>query len=373
MTRETLGIALRCGLFAGLALASSGYGAAAQDNNFYKGKKLTFLINFTPGGPTDFEGRLVARHIARHIPGAPVIIPRNMPGAGGVVGLNWLGKIAPRDGTVVGFLTGAASKATMGDPGIKVDILKMGFIASGPGTSVAYIRTDVAPGMKTPADILKATSFWAAGLSPESDKDVRIRMQLDMLGLTYKYISGYRGSAETRLALQRGEIQMTAESMPTYRASIEPGLIKPGTAIPLWYDPFDDGKSFSTPPEAAGIAAETFTSFYRRVKGEPPKGLIWDSYRVVNNVGTLFLRTILAPVGTPPAAIAALKDGLVKMQQDPVYKAEAVKAIRYVPRYVTDADMEAIFRKTIAPPREIRAFFRSYIEKGKSVNNRKKQ
>ncbi len=353
-----------------IAVAASS-SAIAQPNEFYKGKTVTFLINFTPGGPTDFEARLAARHIVKFLPGSPTIIPRNMPGGAGIVGLNWLGQAAPRDGTVVGFFTGAASKTTLGDPGIKVDVTKLGFVASGPGTSVAYIRKDVPPGINKPEDILKAKDFWAGGLTPEADKDVRIRMQLDMLGIPHKYISGFRGSAEARLALQRGEVHMTAESMPTYRASIEPNIIKTGEGIALWYDPYDDGKEFSTPPESQGIEAEHFPAFYKRVKGEYPSGELWEAFRVVNNVGTLFLRTIHLPQDSPPEAMAALKDGLMKMQDDAEFKAEAQKAMQYIPKYVTDKNTEEIFKRTMNPPTQIRAFLRDYIEKGQAANGRR--
>lgn len=57
---------------------------------FYQGKNITFLINFAAGGPTDIEGRIVARHLAKHIPGNPAVIVQNMPGAGGVTGINFL-------------------------------------------------------------------------------------------------------------------------------------------------------------------------------------------------------------------------------------------------------------------------------------------
>ncbi|MGE3245169.1 MAG: hypothetical protein AB7F96_04965 [Beijerinckiaceae bacterium] len=359
--------ALVCGL-----LTAAISGAGAQDGAFYKGKTLTFLINFTPGGPTDFEARLVARHVAKHIPGAPTIVSRNMPGAGGIIGLNWLGQVGPKDGSVMGFFTGAASKATMGDPGIKVDMTKMVLVANGPGTSVAYIRADVPPGIKKPADILKAKDFWAAGLSPESDKDVRIRMQFDLLGVPYKYISGYRGSAQTRLALQRNEIHMTAESMPTYRASIEPGIVNTGIGIPLWYDPFDDGKAFTTPDEAKGIPAQHFVAFYKSVKGKDPEGPLFEAFRVVNNVGTLYLRTLMMPAGTPKAAVAALQEGLAKMQNDPAFREEAIKTMKYAPRYVSGPATEAMYLRTIAPPQEIRTFLREYIDKGKANAGKRK-
>ena len=123
------------------------------------------------------------------------------------------------------------------------------------GVTVTYARTDTPPGLKRPEDIMKASDFWLGGLAPEIDKDIRARMQLDMLGLKYHYISNYPGSAEARLAIERNEVQVFPESMPTYRASIEP-MVAEGRAIPLWYDPLDNGEKFSVPVEAAGIPAQ---------------------------------------------------------------------------------------------------------------------
>jgi tripartite-type tricarboxylate transporter receptor subunit TctC len=73
---------------------------AHADDPFYKGKRLTILINFAPGGPTDIEGRLFARHLARHIDGAPSLVIQNMDGAGGIVGAKYMGEVAPRDGSI---------------------------------------------------------------------------------------------------------------------------------------------------------------------------------------------------------------------------------------------------------------------------------
>src|SRR5437660_318169 len=80
--------------------------AAAEAEPFYRGKRLTLLINFAAGGPTDIEGRLFAKHIARHIEGEPNIVIQNMEGAGGVVGAKYLGEVAPRDGSMAGYFTG---------------------------------------------------------------------------------------------------------------------------------------------------------------------------------------------------------------------------------------------------------------------------
>jgi tripartite-type tricarboxylate transporter receptor subunit TctC len=89
-------------MFAGLP-----HRANAQEP-FYKGKRLNLVINFAAGGPADIEGRLVAKHLAKHIDGTPGIIVQNKDGAGGLVGTNYLGELGPRDGTMAGYLTAAA-------------------------------------------------------------------------------------------------------------------------------------------------------------------------------------------------------------------------------------------------------------------------
>ncbi|MBI2347732.1 MAG: hypothetical protein HYV05_03655 [Deltaproteobacteria bacterium] len=72
--------------------------ARAAERPFYQGKTITVLINFAAGGPTDIEGRIIARHLARHIPGQPSVIAQNMGGAGGVIAANYLGEVAKGDG-----------------------------------------------------------------------------------------------------------------------------------------------------------------------------------------------------------------------------------------------------------------------------------
>src|SRR5262245_51538719 len=81
---------------------------AAADEPFYKGKRLNLMINFAAAAPADIEGRIFARHFARHVDGAPNIVIQNRDGAGGLVGTNYLGEVAPRDGTTAGYLTAAA-------------------------------------------------------------------------------------------------------------------------------------------------------------------------------------------------------------------------------------------------------------------------
>jgi tripartite-type tricarboxylate transporter receptor subunit TctC len=88
--------------FCAVLSVAAGVADARAQEPFYKGKRLTVIINFAAGGPTDIEGRLFAKYLARHIDGAPNLIVQNMDGAGGVIGAQYLGEIAPKDGTVMG-------------------------------------------------------------------------------------------------------------------------------------------------------------------------------------------------------------------------------------------------------------------------------
>ena len=95
-------------------MPSSGYSprlllsSAHAEEPYYKGKRITVIINFAAGGPTDIEGRIFAKHLSKHIAGQPGIIVQNMDGAGGMIGANYLGEIAPKDGTAMGYFTGSA-------------------------------------------------------------------------------------------------------------------------------------------------------------------------------------------------------------------------------------------------------------------------
>src|SRR3954463_14925734 len=197
-------LSLRAAIAGICALATLATADARADDPYYKGKRLTLLIVSAAGGPTDIEGRLFAKYLARHIEGAPSLIVQNMDGAGGVIGAQYLGEVAPKDGTFVGYLSGTSWIYVSEPERWRVDFKAYEFIAYAPGTTVHFVRTDVPPGIKQPADIVKATGLIAGGLSADTSKDLRLRLGLDMLGVPYKYVTGYRSSPPARLAPPRG-------------------------------------------------------------------------------------------------------------------------------------------------------------------------
>ena len=207
------------GLAALLGLAAS----AHAEDAFYKGKRVTLLVNFAVGGPTDIEGRLFAKYIVKHIEGQPSVIVQNMDGAGGIVGAKYLGEVAPRDGTMIGYITGTGFMYALDPDRFRVDFKTYAFLAYQPGTTIHYMRTDVPPGMKQATDIAKAQGLIAGGLSADTPKDLRMRLALDMLGVPYN-IKPTRPATASEPASMAPRASSAArsicspESPPSYRS-----------------------------------------------------------------------------------------------------------------------------------------------------------
>jgi tripartite-type tricarboxylate transporter receptor subunit TctC len=334
---------------------------------FFRGKTINVVINFSAGGPADTEGRLVARHLSQHIPGNPVVIVQNMGGAGGIIGLNYVGQVAPKDGLTVAYTSGVAFAAALQESSVKVDVATLPLVAVGQSISTAYIRSDTGTGVRAPPDIMKQTGFWVAGLAPDSDKDIRLRMQLDLLGIKYNYLTGYPGTSEVRLAIQRNEAQMTAESMPSYRSAVEP-LVAKGEITPLWYD--DVSLSGSGAPDTSGIPAMPFLKFLQQQQKTPPSGLLYRSFLITEKVNTDFQRLIFMPPGSPPEAVDAMKGAFAALASDDDFKKDALASIKYVPGFLQGENVEQLLKASLKPGQEIVDFLHAYIEKGNSAQKK---
>ena len=344
-------------VFLSLCFVAPSMGAAA-DHPFYNGKTLTVLINYATGGPTDIEGRLVAKHLPKHIPGQPFVIVNNMPGAGGVTANNYLGEVAKSDGLTMAYFTGNFFNILLADPTLRVDLAKFAYIASIEGASIAYIRKDVAPGLNDAQDILKAQMFRAGGLSVASTKDVRFRMELDLLGAKYQYVTGYNSNSTVRLAVQRNEVQFFVEGLPGYRANVEPQMVKTGMVIPLYANELveEDGdlKPNSEAPEIL-----PYSKLYQMVHKKPPSGPYWDALKVTYISQGMQRVAMMAP-RTPPEAVTALRQGFRAMLKDEEFVAEFKKVTRSIPNYKVGVSGEKIVRRLQEAPPEVKAFIKKY-------------
>ena len=197
------------GLVAGLTLASFVGGAVqaqAQAPEFYTGKTITMLIGFGSGGGNDIWARMLARHMSKHIPGNPNIVPQNLPGAGGLLVANQLYNVSPKDGTVFALINrGIPMEPLLGGTGTQFDPLKFNWIGS-PDRDTPICVSRKETGVTTLKQVFEKELVMGATGSG-ADSAVYPEFMALLLGMKFKVVKGYKGSNEVRLAMERGEVQ----------------------------------------------------------------------------------------------------------------------------------------------------------------------
>jgi tripartite-type tricarboxylate transporter receptor subunit TctC len=189
-----------------LALAAVLLAAPAVAQDFYRGKTITILAGFSPGGGFDLNARVLARHIGRHIPGNPTVVVQNMPGAGSLTAVHYLDLSAPKDGTVLDiFNFGNIGDSRLHADKIKVDFRKFNWIGSiSQDLTVCYVWNTF--GVKTIADLQAKPRVHMGLTGMGSSSDTNQRILKSIFGVRIQQVAGYPGSAEQRIAIERGEL-----------------------------------------------------------------------------------------------------------------------------------------------------------------------
>lgn len=335
--------------------------SAKAADPFYKGKTLTLLVNFAPGGGASTDALILSRHLGRNIPGNPRVVTKNMAGGGGVIALNFLGEVAKPDGKMAGFFTSGNVSQFLGDPGVRVDIRDFGFVGAKLGGIVVYIRKDVKPGINTAADILKAQNPRIAGTRTTGAVDLRERIALDMLGVKHGYTTGYRGTAKIALAVLQNEAQIGFSGFSAYYGKLKASMEDKGMILPLFHFGYPSSGDMVAPFEAAqGIP--TFYDLHKKLKGEAPSGPQWKAINKLNGLSGM-LRWAALPKGSPPAALAALRQGFAATGKDPQYIAEVQKRSKETPQFLDGAATEKITRDILSDSSKEAAFLKAYAQK----------
>ncbi len=290
------------------------------------------------------------------------MIVQNKEGAGGVLAPTYLGEVAPKDGTMLGYFSGTAWNYVNNPEHWRVDLKTSSLSRISPAPPFISCAPTCRRASRSPTDIVKASGLVVGGLSVDNPKDIRLRLGLDMLGVPYHYVTGYRTSMPARLALERGEIHMFSESPPSYRAVIEPGLVKTGVVIPVWYDIGDVSDNAVASKTMEGLDIPSFPQLHKKLLGRPPSGQKWEALRTIHEVNSTLQRLVVLPPGSPQVAIDALRAAVARLNGDPEFAAEAIKLIEFAPDYDTGADINERARSKLVASPEIRAFVADYIK-----------
>jgi tripartite-type tricarboxylate transporter receptor subunit TctC len=329
--------------------------AAAQ---FYKGKTLTLIVNYGVGGNIDTEARILARHLPKHIAGAPTIIIQNTPGAGGLHAMNLLGlNIKSRaDGLTAGFFTISPTAPLIDDPAFKIkmweDYLPIG---GATGWTVAYARRDTPPGLQQPADIAKATKVFFGGYSRGASHDTRIRLALEVMNLPYQAVTGFPSAGDINKAFQQNEINMTSSSLPAYQSQVVPNIINTGIGMPLWHYAVigSDGQP-SGNPALMKQGIPVYTEVYRQAFGAMPSGEKFEALLLMNDIATKLQRGFFLPKGAPDEAAADLRRAYQALASDADFVADYERITKEKPDFVGGEDVQLVFDKMRAVRPEVR-------------------
>ena len=312
---------------AGLALVA-GIGSAPAQAQFYKGKTLNVIINYAPGGNTSIQGRLLMRFMPKYIPGNPRVVIRNVAGAGGKVGTNFLGEKAKRDGYTMGVFTISLLGEVLKDPALRVSHSDLIFIGGLGSQEVAYIRKDHPPGVQKPADFFKITKpFRTGGHAPTNTKDMGTRLALDILEVPYRHVHGFKSGAQLRKAVQQDELQYSSDSTPGFRGRVEPIMVKEGIVTPLFHTGIltADGKGLMAHRDYPDIPS--FLELYRMKFGKDatPSGKLWEGYLLISDMRANILRAVFLPPKAPQEAVDILRKAYNATMKDPQYLEEYKK------------------------------------------------
>jgi len=277
--------------------------------DFYRGKQVILIIGASSGGGYDFQGRLLARHIGKHIPGNPSVVVQNMPGAGSLQATNHLYNIAAKDGTVFGLIQRDMLVAkVMNASGIRFDIEKfnwIGNIASEIGIVVAWHTSPI----KTTEDLFK-TEMIIGGTGPTIDTETSPRLMNSLIGTKFRIVSGYPGTTEVLLAMERGEVMGLGDWSLSNIRSRNADMLRDGKIRLLMQNALKKSPDLPDVPLALDFAKS------------PEDRQVMEAFLAQKSVA----RPVLAPPGVPADRVQALRAAFMATAADPEFIKDAEKS-----------------------------------------------
>jgi len=298
----------RPGLIAAIAVAALSVPAFAEPvADFYRGKQIKIYIRAAPGGNYDIYSRLLGRHVARFIPGNPSVLPINMPGGGGLVALNYVANVAPRDGTVITMITQSfpMDQALGLDKNLKVDLRSLNWIGNMSETNEFFYTAKSSPTRTLQDARQRETPVAATGAG--SIMTQLAAVYNNMLGTRFKVIYGYPSGPDMTLAVERGEVEGRSTSNPqVFGPTITEVLSKYNFIIQ------------TGPRKIPGFES---VPLLRELARNDDEQRIFD---FVSNAAAM-ARPLVTNAGVPPERVAALRRAFDATLADPAFLEDAAR------------------------------------------------
>ena len=324
-----------------LALLVAPVAAQAQTvAEFYRGKTINVYIGVGVGGEYDIQARLVARHLGKHIPGNPTVVPQNMTGAGGLRMINYLYNIAPKDGANIGMIANAfPAIQAAGIAGVQFDAAKMqwiGSIAAAVETMAVWQTT----GVKSIEDA-RHREVVAGASARGAITFIYPQMMNEFLGTKFKIVTGYPGGNQINLAMERGEVEARNNTWSSWKATKAAWLAEKKIAVIA-----------QAGPRAPDLDAPSVEDAART----PEERLLIELVVSGTQLGRPF-----ATNEAPADRVAALRSAFAATMKDPEFLAEA-KALNFDVEPVLGEKMQKIVEKVLATPKDVAAKAKGLME-----------
>jgi tripartite-type tricarboxylate transporter receptor subunit TctC len=312
-------------------------GAAAADIDF-KGKTVNVIVPYTEGGGSDLYARLFVPYLRKHLPGNPVVIIRNMPGGGSIMGSNHFHNSAKPDGlTIVATSSSTLVAQLLAGKKREFDVLKWRHFIVSPQGTVAYAITKTGVTGKDPvADILTLRKQKLKYGSKQPDAgELRVILAFELLGMNVDTVFGL-ARGEVRQAMMRGEIELNHDTAETYLVN-GAKMQKDGEIVPLFTLGYPKGDEIVRDPTFPQLL--TAGELYQKLNGKPPSGPLYQAYKSFVNLGVAASKGFALPPSTSDEIRDVYVAAMKKTLEDPDFKKSAGEEVGDVPQlFGKDAD-----------------------------------
>jgi tripartite-type tricarboxylate transporter receptor subunit TctC len=276
--------------------------------DFYKDKTVNLILSAGTGGGYTSYAHAFAPYLAAHIPGRPKIILQNMPGAGGIRAMIYFQSVAPKDGTTIGFVHSSVPLAPLyGIRGARFDPREMNWIGSLNASPAICVFWQTSP-IKTARDVFEK-EFSVGGTGAGSSMETIPAVLNRFFGTKIKIVSGYKGGSDIYLAMERGEVDGRCAGLVSSIRSTRPDWFPQNKVVVPIVVAFERNPLFPHAPAIAEFAKDELSLQVLRLLLIPQD----------------MDRPFLAPPGTPPERVAALRKAFHAAFNDPGFRAEAAR------------------------------------------------
>ena len=324
-----------------LAALVSIYGASAQKTNaqYFDNKDVTILVNAGAGGGQTRVAALIADTMAQYLGSNTSIVVKNIPGAGGIKGLNVLSEATKADGLTLMFGTSNAMAQLLGKEGVRFDLSELGIIGVGSINYVTVASTETKKGLAERSSLMQQENLIIGGRSLTDGLGLFARLPMEVLGVSYKYVPGYQSQPKLNAAMQAKEIQVLGTGHVGYLKFYRDTLVADSKALPLFYHSpvLDDGSQQVIDLYEGKVP--NFVSFYQSVLGKAPNGPMWEAYKWVSRY-QIRPQGLFAPPATDQKVLDQITEALTKTLTDTSFVAAYTKQNGMKPNFLVGEEAE---------------------------------